>query len=144
MNLIGRSDLANDPALSDNTGRVARVAEIDQAIETWTLQKTVDEVLQALDSASVPAGKIYNIADIAADPHYAERGMLQQINLADGSALKVPGVVPKLSLTPGQHRRNAPDLGQDTDVILQEMGLSLEQIQKLKSAGIVSSSPALP
>lgn len=143
MNLIGRSDLANDPALSDNTGRVARVAEIDQAIETWTLQKSVDEVLQALDSASVPAGKIYNIADIAADPHYAERGMLQQITLADGSALKVPGVVPKLSLTPGQHRRNAPDLGQDTDVILQEMGLSLEQIQKLKSAGIVSSSPTL-
>ncbi len=137
MNLIGRADLANDPTLGDNTGRVARVEEIDQAIQAWTLQKSVDEVLEALDSASVPAGKIYNIADIAADPHYAARGMLQQITLADGSTLKVPGVVPKLSLTPGQHRRNAPDLGQDTDEILKEMGLNAEQIQRLKAAGIV-------
>ena len=141
MTLIGRADLANDPMLSDNTGRVARVEEIDQAIEAWTLQKSVDEVLEALDSASVPAGKIYNIADIAADPHYAARGMLQQITLADGSTLKVPGVVPKLSLTPGQHRRNAPDLGQDTDEILKEMGLSADQIQKLKAAGIVNDRP---
>ena len=138
MTLIGRVDLANDPTLSDNTGRVARVEEIDHAIEAWTLQKSVDEVLEALDSASVPAGKIYNIADIAADPHYAARGMLQQITLADGSTLKVPGVVPKLSLTPGQHRRNAPDLGQDTVEILKEMGLSADQIQKLKAAGIVN------
>jgi formyl-CoA transferase len=138
MTLIGRVDLANDPTLSDNTGRVARVEEIDHAIEAWTLQKSVNEVLEALDSASVPAGKIYNIADIAADPHYAARGMLQQITLADGSTLKVPGVVPKLSLTPGQHRRNAPDLGQDTVEILEEMGLSADQIQKLKAAGIVN------
>ncbi len=137
MNLIGRADLANDPTLGDNTGRVARVEEIDQAIQAWTLQKSVDEVLEALDSASVPAGKIYNIADIAADPHYAARGMLQQITLADGSILKVPGGVPKLSLTPGQHRRNAPDLGQDTDEILKEMGLNAEQIHRLKAAGIV-------
>jgi len=137
MNLIGRADLANDPTLGDNTGRVARVEEIDQAIEAWTLQKSVDEVLEALDSASVPAGKIYNIADIAADPHYAARGMLQQITMADGSTLKVPGVVPKLSLTPGRHRRNAPDLGQDTDEILKEMGLNAEQIHRLKAAGII-------
>lgn len=141
MNLIGRADLANDPTLGDNTGRVARVEEIDQAIEAWTLQKSVDEVLEALDSASVPAGKIYNIADIASDPHYAARGMLQQITLADGSTLKVPGVVPKLSVTPGQHRRNAPDLGQDTDEILKEMGLSADQIQKLKAAGMVNDQP---
>jgi formyl-CoA transferase len=137
MNLIGRADLANDPTLGDNTGRVARVEEIDQAIEAWTLQKSVDEVLEALDSASVPAGKIYNIADITADTHYAARGMLQQITMADGSKLKVPGVVPKLSVTPGQHRRNAPDLGQDTDEILKEMGLNAEQIHRLKAAGIV-------
>jgi formyl-CoA transferase len=137
MTLIGRVDLANDPTLSDNTGRVARVEEIDHAIEAWTLQKSVDEVLEALDSASVPAGKIYNIADIAADPHYAARGMLQQITLADGSTLKVPGVVPKLSLTPGQHRRNAPDLGQDTVEILEEMGLNAEQIHRLKAAGVI-------
>ena len=137
MTLIGRTDLANDPMLGDNTGRVARVEEIDQAIETWTLHQSVDDVLQALDSVSVPAGKIYSIADIANDPHYAARGMLQEITMTDGSNLKVPGVVPKLSVTPGQHRRNAPDLGQDTDDILKEMGLTSEQIQKLKASGIV-------
>ncbi len=137
MTLIGRTDLANDPMLGDNTGRVARVEEIDQAIEAWTLHQSVDDVLQALDSVSVPAGKIYSIADIANDPHYAARGMLQEITMTDGSNLKVPGVVPKLSVTPGQHRRNAPDLGQDTDDILKEMGLTSEQIQKLKASGIV-------
>ena len=137
MNLIGRNDLANDPSLADNTGRVARVEEIDQAIEDWTLQKSVEEVLQALESASVPAGRIYDIADIAADPHYEARGMFEQVTLADGSSLKVPGFIPKLSVTPGLHRRNAPDLGQDTDAILKEMGLTSDQIQKLRANGIV-------
>ena len=79
MTLIDRTDLANDPMLSDNTGRVARVEEIDKAIEAWTVNHSVDDVLQALESVSVPAGKIYNIADIANDPHYAARGMLQEI-----------------------------------------------------------------
>jgi len=88
---------------------------------------------------SVPAGRIYNIADIAADPHYAAREMLQQIQLNDGSELTIPGVVPKLSLTPGQHRRNAPTLGEDTDSILKEMGLSSAQIEVLKAKGIVGS-----
>ena len=140
MTLIGRTDLANDPILGDNAGRVARVEEIDQAIEAWTRQQSVEDVLQALESASVPAGKIYSIADIASDPHYTARGMLQEITLADGSDLKVPGVVPKLSATPGQHRRNAPNLGQDTDDILKEMGLNSEQIQKLKASGIVGGT----
>ena len=140
MTLIGRTDLANDPLLGDNAGRVARVEEIDQAIEAWTRQQSVEDVLQALESVSVPAGKIYSIADIASDPHYAARGMLQEITLADGSDLKVPGVVPKLSATPGQHRRNAPNLGQDTDDILKEMGLNSEQIQKLKASGIVGGT----
>lgn len=140
MTLIGRTDLANDPMLGDNAGRVAKVEEIDQAIEAWTRQQSVEDVLQALESASVPAGKIYSIADIASDPHYAARGMLQEITLADGSDLKVPGVVPKLSATPGQHRRNAPNLGQDTDDILKEMGLNSEQIQKLKASGIVGGT----
>jgi formyl-CoA transferase len=137
MTLIEREDFANDPSLADNTGRVARVNEIDHAIEAWTLQRNVDEVLEKLDSASVPAGRIYNIADIAADPHYAAREMLQHIQLKDGSELTIPGVVPKLSLTPGQHRRNAPTLGEDTDSILKEMGLSSAQIEALKAKGIV-------
>ena len=139
MALIERPDLANDPALADNAGRVARVVEIDAAIGAWTAQRPVAEVLEALDRAAVPAGRIYTVADIAADPHYQARGMLQTMTLDDGSAMTVPGIVPKLSATPGQHRRNAPQLGQDTDQILREMGLSADQIQSLKARGIVGS-----
>lgn len=139
MALIERPDLANDPALADNTGRVARVEELDAAISAWTAQRPVAQVLEALDRAAVPAGRIYTVADIAADPHYQARGMLQNITLDDGSAMTVPGIVPKLSLTPGQHRRLAPQLGQDTDQVLTEMGLSAEQIQTLKARGIVGA-----
>ena len=118
MAAIGRADLAADPALAHNTGRVARVAEIDAAIGAWAAPLTVAQVLAALDAANVPAGRIYTVADIAADPHYAARGMLDAVVLDDGSTLAVPGIVPKLSRTPGRHRRNAPALGQDTAEVL--------------------------
>jgi formyl-CoA transferase len=85
----------------------------------------------------VPAGRIYTVADIAADPHYQARGMLQQVELPDGRSLAVPGICPKLSTTPGTHRRNAPALGQDSDTVLAELGLSAEQIQRLRDQGIV-------
>jgi formyl-CoA transferase len=138
MKVIGRDDLAADPALGDNAGRVARVIGIDQAIGQWTAQRSVDEVLTALSEASVPAGRIYTVADIAADPHYQARGMLASVRMDDGSRLSVPGIVPKLSATPGSHRRNAPALGQDTEAVLHELGLTPAQIQGLKDKGIVS------
>ena len=138
MTMIGRADMAADLSLADNTGRVARVTEIDAAIGAWTASRNVDEVLSALSEVSVPAGRIYTIADIAADPHYQARGMLMPVQMDDGSLLTVPGIVPKLSLTPGSHRRNAPSLGQDTDAVLQELGLTPEQIQGLREKGIVA------
>ncbi len=140
MKAIDREDLGNDPALRDNAGRVARIEEIDHAIGQWTAQRSVAGVLAALDAASVPAGRIYTIADIAADPHYQARDMLQHITLADGSAVSVPGIVPKLSATPGGQYRNAPALGQDTDAVLSGMGLTTAQIQALKDKGIVQSA----
>jgi formyl-CoA transferase len=121
MGVIGRADLAADPELAHNAGRVARVQEIDAAIEAWTASHTVAEVLAALDAGRVPGGRIYNVADIAADPHYQARGMLQQVELADGSTLQVPGIVPRLSRTPGGHHRNAPALGQDTEDVLEAL-----------------------
>ena len=142
MQTMDRNDLGQDPSLADNSGRVKRVAELDAAIEAWTLQHTVDEVLAALDKASVPAGRIYTVADIAADPHYRAREMIQQVQMDDGSTLDVPGIVPKLSRTPGSHRRNAPRIGQDTDDVLREMGLSDVQIQQLKAQGIVVGAEA--
>ena len=138
MTAIGRLDLANDPALASNTGRVARVAEIDQAIGQWAGNLTVAEALAALECAAVPSGKIYTIADIAGDPHYAARGMLEQIRMTDGTALAVPGFVPKLSATPGGHRHNAPTVGQDTDAVLRELGLSEAQIAGLRQRGVVA------
>lgn len=139
MAAIGRDDLAADPALADNAGRVARVAEIDAAIGEWTGKHTVDQVLAALDQAAVPAGRIYTVADIAADPHYLARGMLQEVRMDDGSRIAVPGVVPKLSETPGEHRRNAPRLGQDTEEVLRELGISPAQITELKRRGIIAA-----
>jgi formyl-CoA transferase len=137
MTVIDRADLGVDPALADNTGRVLRVLELDAAIGLWTAAHSVDEVLAALDAASVPAGKIYTVADIAADPHYQARGMIQQVQMDDGSMLAVPGIVPKLSRTPGSHRRNAPNVGQDTLAVLREVGLTPAQIQALYDRGIV-------
>jgi formyl-CoA transferase len=138
MHTIGRDDLGQDPELKDNSGRVKRVAEIDAAIGAWTAGHDIVDVLHALDGAAVPAGRIYNVADIAADPHYQARGMIEQIQLDDGSSLSLPGIVPKLSRTPGGHARNAPGIGQDTDAVLQEIGLSADQIQALKARGIVA------
>ena len=138
MQCIGRPDLADDPELGSNAGRVKRVQELDAAIGAWTAGRTVDEALAALACAEVPSGKIYTVADIASDAHYAARGMLEQVTLDDGSALTVPGFVPKLSLTPGGHHRNAPALGQDTDAVLREVGLSEAQIAELRARGVVA------
>jgi formyl-CoA transferase len=138
MILIGREDLANDPSLADNAGRVARVAEIDEVISAWTAQRSVNDALAALDSVSVPAGRIYSVADIASDPHYRAREMLRDVQLDDGSSLTLPGIVPKLSATPGSHRRNAPTLGQDTGEVLREIGLTEAQIAALRERGIVN------
>ena len=121
MKVIGRDDLGNDPALADNAGRVAQVERIDAAIGAWTATRTVEAVLAALDAAGVPAGRIYTAADIAHDPHYEARGMLQPVQMDDGSTLTVPGIVPKLSRTPGGHRRNAPSIGQDNEQVLAEL-----------------------
>jgi formyl-CoA transferase len=85
----------------------------------------------------VPAGRIYTVADIAADPHYRARGMLDEVQMDDGSTLAVPGIVPKLSATPGHHRRNAPTLGQDSAAVLREIGLTETQIAALREKGIV-------
>jgi formyl-CoA transferase len=136
MNAIGRDDLGQDPTLSDNVGRVKRVAEIDAAIGAWTAARTVAEVLDVLNAAQVPAGRIYTARDIADDPHYRERGMLESVTTADGLTLEVPGIVPKLSRTPGAITRRAPTLGEDTEAVLREVGLSEDQLAALKARGL--------
>ena len=118
MAAIGRDDLGADPGLADNAQRAARVDALDAAITAWTLPRTVAEVVAVLQAASVPAGRIYTVADIASDPHFIARGMIEQASTPDGLALAVPGIVPKLSATPGSLRNPAPTLGQHTAEVL--------------------------
>ena len=137
MELIGRADLANDPDLARNDGRVKRAEEIDQIIGEWSKQRTLEDILSALQSIAVPAGRIYTAKDIAEDPHYRARGVIQTVESAGGLKVEMPGVVPKLSNNPGAIRHRAPTLGEHTDIILQSLGLSAEQIKALKEAGIL-------
>ena len=118
MIAIGRDDLATDAELASNPGRVRRVAEIDEAIGAWTSQRAVAQVLEVLNAASVPVGRIYTAEDIAHDPHYRARDMILPVTTPEGLTIEVPGIVPKLSATPGAITRRAPVLGEDTDEVL--------------------------
>lgn len=138
MVTIGRPDLAEDPALADNAGRVRRVGEIDTAIEAWTLQHLSTEVLARLGEARVPAGRVYTARDIAEDPHYRARDMILRQATRDGHEVDVPGIVPKLMGTPGQVRSSAPGLGDDTDAVLGELGLSAADIAALRTKKVVA------
>jgi formyl-CoA transferase len=137
MSAIGREDLRDDPGLARNDGRAAQMQRIDDAIAAWTRSRTQAEVLAAMAAAEVPAGRIYSAADIAADPHYAARGMLQKIAAADGEPLTVPGVIPLLSATPGAIRAKAPKLGEHTDEVLRDIGYSAADITSLRNAKII-------
>jgi formyl-CoA transferase len=137
MGAIGRPDLGEAPDLANNAGRVARVDEIDAAIGAWTASRGVAEVLAALNEARVPAGKVYTARDIAEDPHYRARDMIVTQRTREGYELEVPGIVPKLMGTPGAIRSAAPRLGEDTDAVLREVGLSEDQIAALRARGVV-------
>ncbi|MGP0149613.1 CaiB/BaiF CoA transferase family protein [Pseudomonas oryzihabitans] len=137
MQAIGRPDLAERPDLAQNDGRARHCELIDEAIAAWTGSRGIDEVLEILEGAEVPAGRIYSAADIVADPHYQAREMLLDTTLPDGATLKMPGIVPKLSATPGQVNWQGPTLGQHTDGLLAELGLSEADIQRLRQGGVV-------
>ncbi len=137
MGVIGREDLANNPAMAHNDGRSQHASEIDTAIEAWTQTRHRDDILSALDDARVPAGYPYTAADIANDPHYLAREMIQTVTRADGRPLKVPGVLPKLSATPGRIGQGGPTLGAHTDDVLEELGIDAATRDKLRQAGII-------
>ncbi|MBL1269149.1 MAG: CoA transferase [Halomonas sp.] len=137
MGVIGRDDLANDPALAHNDGRSQQAEMIDAAIQAWTAERPRTAILQALDDARVPAGYPYTAEDIAHDPHYLAREMIQTFTRPNGKPLKVPGVLPKLSATPGRLGDGGPALGQHTDDVLDELGIDHETRAKLRQAGII-------
>jgi formyl-CoA transferase len=137
MNAIGRADLANDPSLAHNDGRVARTDEIERVISDWVSANDLDRVLAVLEKADVPSGKIYDIADIARDAHYAARDMLQAHRLKSGESLKLPGIVPKLSDTPGATKWVGPALGEHTQEVLAALGYSEEQQREMRKRGVI-------
>ena len=137
MGVIGREDLASDESLTHNDGRSEQAEMIDAAIQAWAEERSRDAILQALDDARVPAGYPYTAEDIAHDPHYLAREMIQTFTRPNGKPLKVPGVLPKLSATPGRLGDGGPSLGQHTDDVLDEMGIDQQTRAKLREAGII-------
>ncbi|ULQ47764.1 CoA transferase [Flagellatimonas centrodinii] len=137
METIGRHDLEQDTALADNEGRVARAAQLDEAIGAWTRLRRVEEVLGALQAVRVPCGRVYSARDIAEDPQYRARGMIQTVTTRDGDMLEVPGIIPQLSLSPGGIRYPAPRLGEDTEAVLASLGIEGERLSALRGARIV-------
>ncbi|WP_273702972.1 CoA transferase, partial [Candidatus Accumulibacter vicinus] len=137
MGAIGRDDLANDAALADNAGRDARRSELYAAIDAWTSTHDETEVLGVLTAAEVPASRVYSIADIVADPQYLARQMIESATLPDGRPFKIPGIVPKLSETPGSTEWLGPALGEHTDEMLVRLGYSAIEIGALRDAGTI-------
>jgi crotonobetainyl-CoA:carnitine CoA-transferase CaiB-like acyl-CoA transferase len=125
MNAIGRADLAEDPRLARNDGRVQHNEELDEAISEWTAEHDLEYVLKVLEAARVPSGKIYTAADIYEDQHYRARDMIEQFALPDGQPIDLPGIVPKLSETPGSTKWLGPELGAHTEEVLASLGWSL-------------------
>jgi formyl-CoA transferase len=132
MNVMERVDLAGDPALSDNAGRAKRAEELDRAIGEWTARHDAENLVRILNDAQVPNGKIYSMADIVSDPQYLAREMIREVRLKDGTPIKVPGIVPKLSDTPGDIDSVGPELGEHTATVLAAHGYSKTEIAGLR------------
>lgn len=137
MKAIGRSDLADDPELARNDGRVEHNDMLDDVISRWTTSHDLADVLRTLDAAAVPCSKIYSAADIHADPHYRARDMIGQFSLPDGQEIDLPGIVPKLSKTPGQTQWLGPTLGAHTAEVLASIGMDSNAIAELRAQGVV-------
>ncbi len=137
MLAIGREDLASRADLATNPGRIRAAAEIDAAIQQWVGGREAPEVVRAMREADVPASRIYSIADICADPQFRARGMIERHALADGTPVDVPGVVPRLTRTPGGTRWLGPALGAHNEQVLAELGFDAEAVEALRRDGVI-------
>ncbi len=137
MLAIDRADLANDASLADNAGRTRRTEELDTAIAAWTGANNLTDVLAVLDKADVPSGRIYSIADIVADMQYQARAMIEKHELGDNKEVWLPGIVPKLSETPGGTKWIGPKLGEHTAEVLRAIGYDDAAQKGLRGRGVI-------
>jgi len=132
----GFPEIANDPDLAHNPGRVVQQQRIDSALSDWCGQHTSREIIEKLEAARVPVGPIYSVEDMMADPHYQARGMFETVEI-NGEPLKIPAILPKLSRSPGGTEWPGAMIGAHNDEIFRDLlGLSQEEIHELKEAGI--------
>jgi crotonobetainyl-CoA:carnitine CoA-transferase CaiB-like acyl-CoA transferase len=137
MLAIGRDDLAHDPQLARNDGRVPRTVEIDDAIQSWCATQAIDDALAVLKAADVPASKIYSVRDMMSDPQFLARGMFEQHAFADGTPIKLPAITPKLSETPGETKWIGPKLGEHNHEVLRALGYSDADIRELHEQKVI-------
>jgi formyl-CoA transferase len=137
MAAIGRADLANDATLADNAGRTARTKDLDDAIGKWTAANSLAGALAVLEKADVPASRIYSIADIVKDMQFQARGMIEKHQIGGNAEILLPGIVPKLSATPGQTRWIGPKLGEHTAAILAALGYDDTAQAALQLRGVI-------
>ncbi|MCF8178943.1 MAG: CoA transferase [Sulfuritalea sp.] len=137
MRAIGRGDLAEDPQLASNAGRDARADEIYAVIDAWVGNNDAESVLRTATEANVPASRIFSATDMFEDPQYLFRQMLETVQLPDKKDFRIPGIVPKLSLTPGETRWIGPSLGEHTESVLFGLGYSSEDMVRLRSEGVI-------
>ena len=137
MLAIGRADLAEDPQLASNAGRDARAREIYRVIDAWVATNDAEAVLRTTAEAQVPASRIYSAADMFSDPQFIARQMLEPAQLPDGKEFRIPGIVPKLSLTPGVTHWLGPRLGEHTEAVLARLGYATEAIVCFRRDGVI-------
>lgn len=140
MELCGRPDLAEDPTLRDGDARSAREDELDAVVRDWTTGRTVVEAVDALAAAGVPAGPIYDAAAIAVDPHYRARGMVRALPVRvedEIEEIRFPGVVPRIPGAEGEIRTAGPDVGADTDAVLEAIGIDAAHRAELREKGVI-------
>ena len=138
MNAIGYPQIAEDSNYATNDLRASKAEYLDGIINDWTLQHSLKEANEILDQFDVPNGPIYNIADIMNDVHYQAREMIENVRIDGLGSLKMPGIMPKFSETPGRIKWAGPKLGQHNQEIYQDiLQYSDEKIKQLKETGII-------
>ena len=137
MHTLGRDDLANDPALASNDGRDVRRDELYGVIDRWVASLPLETVLEQLNAAQVPASRIFSAEDMFTDPQFLAREMFLHAKLPDGKDFKMPGIVPRLSETPGSADWVGPELGAHNHEVLAALGYDAHAIAELKRSGAI-------